>query len=79
MIKSVSDYALHKEPISRTLSRSNRYKTLPKNNFRGITKDVLQRQTSICIASMTVSRFIQMLSTFLLYFIVILKQLFLYF
>lgn len=58
MIKSVSDYALHKEPNNK-FSRPNKYKTLPRNNFRGITKDVLQRQTSMCIASMTVSNFLK--------------------
>lgn len=55
MIKSVSDYALNKAPIVRANNRSCKYKTLPRNKFRGITKDVLQRQASMCIASMTVS------------------------
>lgn len=32
-----------------------RRKSLPKNNFRGITREEMERQTSIYLASMTVS------------------------
>lgn len=35
--------------------RPVRNKSLPRNHFRGVTKDVLQRQTSMYIAAMTVS------------------------
>lgn len=36
-------------------NRMSRRKSLPRNIFRGVKKDVLQQETNLFIASMTVS------------------------
>jgi hypothetical protein len=51
MLKSsASDYNLNA-----TVKPNFFTKTLPRKNFRGMKKDELQRQTSMYLASMTVS------------------------
>lgn len=65
MLKSfLSQLDIHKTNTKSNVSNNNeapqvkprlRRKSLPKNNFRGVKKEELERQTSIYLASMTVS------------------------
>lgn len=52
MRASSSEYTLNEVPKFKPRMRR---KSLPRNNFRGIKKEELQRQTSMYLASMTVS------------------------
>lgn len=59
MLKTAkSDLQLNGTLSSRNVNKLNnlaRQRSLPRNLFRGVKKDILQRETNLYIASMTVS------------------------
>lgn len=57
MLKSAKSDLQINGTLPRNKKRNNliRQRSLPRNIFRGVKKDVLQRETSLFIASMTVS------------------------